>query len=133
VNDPLAGYEGELAPERLSGRVLGLELSVEPDDRGRALAYLGLYDRLGVRTSERLGAEAPARLQELRLRIGSLEGALRYEAWELSAETEALGRAERLTSRESRLKQGWLVPRLREEIALYRLRIDALERALGSG
>jgi hypothetical protein len=133
VNDPLADYERDLAPEHLSGRVVALELSLEPEEGGRALAYLGLYDRLAARASELLGADAPGRLQDLRLRIGSLEGALRYEVWERSAETEMLDRAERISSRESRLKQGWLIPRLHEEIALYRRRIDALERALVHG
>jgi hypothetical protein len=129
VNDPLGGYERQLAPEALSGLMEELPLDLEQDDL--PAAYLGLYHQLAVRALEALGAEAGTeRLHELTLRIGSLEGALRFEAWELGAETEALGRAGRISALESRVKRGWLVPRLRDEIALYRRRIDALEQAL---
>ncbi len=130
MNDPLAGYEQDLAPEHLSGRMETVELSIDAGEEATSLAYLALYDRLAARASDELGADAEPRLRALRSRIASLEGALRFELWESTTEIEALDRVERIAARESRLKRGWLAPRLRDEIALYRRRIEALETAL---
>jgi hypothetical protein len=130
VNDPLMGYERDLAPEHLSGRMETLELSIDGGEDATMLAYLGLYDRLAARATDELGPDAEPRLRALRLRIASLEGALRFELWGSITEIEALDRAERIAARESRLKRGWLAPRLRDEISLYRRRIEALEHAL---
>jgi hypothetical protein len=131
VSDPLSGLEHDLAPEHLSGRMETVELSIDAGEEAMTLAYLALYDRLAARASDELGAGAEPRLRALRSRIASLEGALRFELWESITEIEALDRVERIAARESHLKRGWLVPRLRDEIALYRRRIEALETALG--
>ena len=130
MSDPLADYESDLLPENLSQRVVTLDLPIRSGGDDRYLAYLGLYDCLAERASEKLGEDAEARLLALRLRIGSLEGPLRFALWEGTVETEHLRRAARITSGESRLKREWLIPRLQEEIALYRRRVDALESVL---
>jgi hypothetical protein len=129
MSDPLAGFELDLDPQTLSGDLERFDLPIRSDDDG-FLAYLGLYDLLARRTQEELGPDARARLSGLALRLQGLEGPMRFALYDRSQQTETLSRVARITAGESRLKRGWLIPKLEADVALYRRRVAALSEAL---
>jgi len=130
MNDPLAGFELDLDPQALSGDVERFDLPIATDGDDGFIAYLGLYDLLARRTQEVLGPDARARLSGLALRLQGMEGPMRFAVYDRSQQTEILSRVARITAGESRLKRGWLIPKLEADVALYRRRVAALTEAL---
>lgn len=129
MSDPLATFELDLDPQGLSGEVERFDLPIDSDD-DEFVAYLGLYALLARRTQEELGSDARARLSELALRAQGLEGPMRFALYDRSQQTETLSRVARITAGESRLKRGWLIPKLEADVASYRRRLAALTEAL---
>jgi len=127
VSDALDGVELDLAGP--PGPSIDLEIPDGADMDPLYLAFLGLWS-LVLGASELSDDERERRLGELVVRLQGREGPLRFELFEISRRHEVLERAGRIVAGESRLKRGWLVPKLEAEIEAYRARIEALRAAL---
>jgi hypothetical protein len=115
--------------------VSGQEIAVAVPD-GTAdpatMLVVGLYDLLVERSLTACADEADReRLLRTALSdVSAVEPVLSYALAERSRETERLERAARMRGRQNLFTSRWLVPRLEEEISLYRSRIRALQEAL---
>lgn len=111
-------------------RVPGSAEEAEEEARFRLTA--GAFDLLIDRALAEGGDDASreALLRDALAEVCAIEPVLSYTLSERSREAEQLERAARMRGRQNRLADGWLVPRLREEIAMYEARIRALESAI---
>ncbi len=103
--------------------------------RLRFALYVGLFDLLAERAVEASAdeAEAIAVLTRAAADLRSAEPALRFARHERGRLTDRRELVARIRGREVAVTNEWLVPRLRDDIEMYRSRIEALRRAVGEG
>ena len=134
---PLAGLEADLDFERASEATVTLHV---PADAGlprdprqlRMAVYLGVYDLLAERAVEdagEVGAGTAALERALRL-VEASDGPLRFALFERRSRAEAQELVARMRGKEVAMTEGWMLPRLEQDIAAYRERVAALRRAL---
>lgn len=70
------------------------------------------------------------RLDDAAATVRSLEPVLHFELFELTRDTERRELIARTRERDIELTTDWMIPRLRRDIETYRVRIDALQRAI---
>jgi hypothetical protein len=98
----------------------------------RFLMYVGLYDlpieaALGRKLED---TERATMLSQALASVRSAEGPLRFARSERSEVIESRELVARMRGREIALTNGWMIPRLREDITDYRARIEALRVAI---
>jgi hypothetical protein len=136
---PFEGFEAELDHESVHGETVRLQLSGiderhvphEPDSR-RFIMYLGLFSELVDAWRSRAGLdprEHAADLWSLLGRLQAIEGPLRFALYERSDEADRQDLMSNARGREVAVTEQWMVPKLRQEIALYAARAEALRRA----
>lgn len=135
---PFEGFAADLAFRSSSPDTAAVEIPDEglPDDPSgrRLLVYLGMFDLLaeelvGSCASPEVAAEG---LFEVLKHCQALEGPLKFA---LHDEGGGAGEKElisRMRSREIAATKAWMLPKLRDEIDLYRRRVEALRAALAA-
>jgi len=93
------------------------------------------HDRVSPGTEAACGAcatdeERVERLSGALRLVESAEPALRFALFEKSGLAERQELVARMRGKEIAATEGWMIPRLREDIAAYRERIEALRRTL---
>jgi hypothetical protein len=107
---------------------------VPEDDRElRFLLYLGMADLLAEAIVEAASNEEEAveAIAAAVRQLDSTEAVLRFELFDRSSRANRQEVASRMRRKEIEASESWMIPRLREDIELYRRRIAALLEAFG--
>jgi hypothetical protein len=136
--DLVASFKGTLDHRRLSDETLEVPIarrrSVPEDDRElRFLLYLGMADLLAEAIVEAASNEEEAveAIAAAVRQLDSTEAVLRFELFDRSSRANRQEVASRMRRKEIEASESWMIPRLREDIELYRRRIAALLEAFG--
>jgi len=134
--DPFEGFERDLDYWHSSGETVSVPTppgtEMTDPERLRFELCAGLFalltDALALATDS--DAELEQRLSDLLGKVESIEPTLRFDLFETRTDVERTEMVARMRGRDIAVTQGWMIPRLREDILAYRARIQALEAAL---
>jgi len=101
-------------------------------DRLRFELYAGVFALLtdALAISADSDDELERRLSALLRTVETVEPTLRFDLFEKRSNVERTELVARMRGRDIAVTQGWMIPRLREDILAYRARIQALEAVL---
>lgn len=130
MSDPFLEAVSALADTTAPAEAVALAGADLPEEVGEAqfVAYAGVFALLADACVER--DPDGLRLADAVAIVGSLEPVLHFELFELTRDTESRELIARTRERDIELTTDWMIPRLRRDIETYRVRIEALQRAI---
>jgi hypothetical protein len=130
MSDPLLEAVAALGDTTVAAETVALSVDGLPETPGEAqfIAYSGVLALLADVGMER--DPDGLRLDDAAATVRSIEPVLHFELFEMTRDTERLELIARTRERDIELTTDWMIPRLRRDIETYRVRIDALQRAI---
>jgi hypothetical protein len=130
MSDPFLEAVSALGDRTVPARTVALAGAELPEvaGEGQFVAYAGVFALLADAGMEQ--DPDGLRLDDAAAAVRSLEPVLHFELFELTGDTERRELIARTREWDIELTTDWMIPRLQRDIETYRVRIDALRRAI---